>query len=135
MKTLITALTLSLSAAFSFAQDNSAKIIEAYGQAEYDQMSISNPGRVTLLNKFVEYGLEIKDTDPKYNSQVELSEIKLRSKVESSIPVSDFIQDFNSSDFNPLEYSFLPGNETKVYRLAGTNKILIIHSQQSILSK
>lgn len=135
MKTLIITLTLMLSVAYTYAQDNTAKIIDAYGQAEYDEMSNSNPGMITLLNKYVSYGMEVIDMNPKYNSEPILNEIQLRSKIEMSVPVTDFIADYNSANFNPLDYKFFPGTDVQIYRLTGTNKILLIHNQQTVLSK
>ena len=135
MRLIIISATFILMSASAFAQNNSAKIIEAYGQTRYEQMASTNPGAIELLGKYAEHGFDIVDTNPKYNDASELMQVALHSKTEETVSANEFMEDYNSGNFNILNYVFFPSNETQIYRIAGTNKVLIIYNQQSILSK
>jgi hypothetical protein len=52
-----------------------------------------------------------------------------------SISVEQFIEEYNSTDFNPLRYLFFTKVEGQVYRLKGTNKMICILPQEAILLK
>lgn len=135
MKLFIVSASFILMSMFSFAQNSAAKIVEAYGQVRYDQMASTNPGALELLGKFSSHGFDVSEMNPKYNNQTLLSQVNLRSKNSANVSVEEFMNDYNSGAFNILGYDFFPTNETQIFRLDGYNKVLIIYSQQSILSK
>lgn len=135
MKKLFVTMTICCASALAFGQDQSSKIIEVYGQEFFDQTSTTNPGAIELFSKYNLHGFDIVDSNPKYASEQSLSMVPLRSKTGDEVSVSDFLNDFNSSDFNMLEYGFYPNQTTQIFNLAGSNKVILIYSQKTILSK
>lgn len=132
---IVSALILLCSVSFSFAQspDNSSKIIEVYGASWFEQMSTDNPDVIALLNNYIAYGFEVIEVTPdKLENIKTLESIPLRSKSGGSVYAAEFIEDFNSDNFNLLIYDFFPRNETQYYHLDGTNFVIRIASQEEI---
>jgi hypothetical protein len=136
MKKLLTLCAVLACSLASFAQTSGVSmIVEAYGQTHYDEMLISNPGQIELLEKYATSGFKLVPFDDKYSSFPELTEISLRSKTDVTITVQAFLAEYDGGNFNPLNYRFFPGNEPQVYRLQGSSRVIYIPSQQSILAQ
>lgn len=133
-KLLIAAVAVMISC-ISFSQNNTSKIVDVYGQEAYNEMQSTNPGMLELLDKYVDWGLEVVSSNEKYDQATLLQSIPLRSKSAESITVSEFINAYNSPNFNPLQFELFPSNEIQVYKLSGTNYALLIQTQNSILAK
>lgn len=136
MKKLFILCVLLTCTLFSFGQtDATAMIKSVYGQNQYNEMSSTNPGQIVLLEKYALYGFHVVSTNDKYNTFSELTEIPLRSKLNQTESIQVFLQAYNSGNFNPLSYTFFPGNETQIFRLQGTDLIILIDSQATILAQ
>jgi len=91
---------------------------------------------LVLVDKYVSHGFSVMDDlDGKFSMLEPLEMIPLRTEQMESISIEQFLLEYNSADFNPLRYLFFPKVEGQVYRLTGTNKLISILSQDSILSK
>lgn len=117
----------------AFSQDHTNKIIEAYGQETFDHYQAQNPGLITLLNKYVDSGMQVVDSNPKYASAQVLNTIQIRSKSSETISIEDFLLAYSSGNFNPLTYGFFPTNELQIFVLGNSSKVLIIDSQSNLL--
>lgn len=116
-------------------QTNGASMIKSvYGENHYNEMVSTNPGQIELLEKYAVHGFHIVDAEDKYNAFPELNEISLRAKSNSTITIQSFLQIYNSGSFNPLNYGFFPGAETQIFRLQGTDFVIVIDNQSSILA-
>jgi len=132
---LITLMLLMFSVTTSFSQKHSDKIIHAYGQLAFDAYQVNNPGMLIEMDNYIDFGFEVKtSTSEKYLTVPVLSEIPLRLKTVTSVSIDTFLNDYNSSSFNPLIYKFFPKKFIQVYRLEGTDKIVIISNHSTILS-
>jgi hypothetical protein len=124
---------------FSFAQDlqHADKIIEVYGQEWYDRMKNDAPDVLTLMDKYVDHGFFVRTvSEGKYEQEQEPIEIiPLTSKTNSYITVDQFMQEFESPNFNPLRYRYFSTKDAQVYKLKGVNKIIYIIPQEAILRK
>jgi hypothetical protein len=130
-------LTLCVSS-FSFSQDlqHADKIIEVYGQEWLEESEQNNPALVTLLDKYVNHGFYVKNvSEGKYSEFTPIESVPLLTKEGGAVTVQEFLQDYESTDFNPLKYKFFPGKDFQVIKLAGVNKIIYILPQDSILLK
>lgn len=135
MKQLLTLYVVLTCSLYTFAQSpEETKIVHAYGEVEYNQMLTSNPGQVELLEKYILHGFHLVPSNDKYLDFPELTEIPLRSKLDVSISIENFMQSYDSGNFNPLLYRFFPSNEIQIFRLQGTNRVVLIDSQSSILA-
>lgn len=131
---IITTLTLFISGSV-FCQQNYDKVIEVYGETSFNEMQMTNPGALELLDKYAEWGMELVASNEKYDLATPLQSIPLRSKSAESITIQEFIDAYNSANFNSLAYGFFPSNEIQVFKLSGTNYALLIQRQDTILSK
>jgi hypothetical protein len=115
---------------------NEAKIVEIYGQEWVDSRKVVQPGMLVLVDKYVSHGFSVMDDlEGKFSMLEPLEMIPLRTEQMESISIEQFLLEYNSADFNPLRYLFFPKVEGQVFRLTGTNKLISILSQDSILSK
>ncbi|MDG1332785.1 MAG: hypothetical protein P8P74_10665 [Crocinitomicaceae bacterium] len=113
--------------------DGVSMIKSVYGENHYNEMVSTNPGQIELLEKYAVYGFHVVDAEDKYDVFPELTEVPLRSKSNNSITIQAFLQAYNSGNFNPLNYSFFPGKEIQVFRLQGTDFVILIDNQSNIL--
>ena len=132
---LVTCCIIAVCACFSaFSQNNHSKIIEAYGEQRFQELLSSNPGMIDILDAYVDRGLKLIDLHDKYTAEKQITRVQIRSKNNESISVEEFVQLFDSEEFNPLHYSFFPSASVQVFVLGSTNKVLIIESQQNLLN-
>lgn len=115
--------------------DAASKIIAVYGQAHHDEMSATNPGQIELLEKYALHGMHVVPTNDKYDAFQVITEIPLRSKSNETVTIQDFLQAYDSENFNPLMYGFFPGAETQIFKLQGTDRVVLIDSQSIILAQ
>lgn len=122
---------------FSLGQvTNTEKIIEAYGIEWYNQMSQENTELLNLLAKYVEFGFVVEEVNSDKASEIKvLQSIPIRSKSNETVAITQFLEDFNAPNFNPLIYGFFPQKEMQVYKLEGVNFIIYILPQATILNK
>jgi hypothetical protein len=135
---IITLLLTFFVSSFSFSQDlqHADKIIEVYGQEWLDESELQNPALVTLLDKYVDHGFYVKNvSEGKYSEFTPIESVPLTVKGGGVVTVDEFLQDYESANFNPLKYQFFPGKDFQVIKLAGVNKIIYILPQDSILVK
>lgn len=139
MKALLVTLVLLVTGTCAFGQVMSIgeqKVLDVYGQNQFNEMKANNPGMLAVLGGFAEHGFSIEqNTNPKYNSAEQLTQVPLRSKTGDAIPVQDFITAYTGGNFNILNYGFMPSKTTQVYRLQGTDYLLVIDRQETILSE
>lgn len=136
MKKLLLLCAILVCTCSSLAQsDGTSMILEAYGQNRYDEMSSSNPGQIELLEKYALFGFHILPSNDKYASFPELIEIPMRSKNGTTVSIQEFLQAFDSGSFNPLVYGFFPQNDIQLFRLQGTNRVVFIDRQSTILEQ
>ncbi len=111
------------------------KIRASYGDEYVNQMQSQSPGLITLLDKYIDHGFDVKEVDAgKYNEMEAISTVPLRSKASGDASIQEFLSDFYGPIFNPLKYNFFPSQEFQVFKLAGTNKIIYILPQEVILA-
>lgn len=134
MRTCIIYVAALLCASVSYGQMTAAeKVKEIYGEQTCIEMETSNPGMLDVLEKYADHGIEVKpSTHGKYSNAELLTSIKLRGKVENSVSITEFLEDYDGGDFNPLKYEFFPSMKTEVYRLEGTTRLLVIKGQSSL---
>lgn len=121
----------------TFGQTNpiDQKVINVFGQERFNSLSVNSPGTLQLLSKFAEFGVNVVPTNEKYNSFEGITEIPLRSKSGGSVTVQEFLADYHSGNFNALIYNFLPTREIQIFRLEGTNQVILIENQSTYLAK
>lgn len=136
MKSLVFTIIYFLSFQFSFSQVSTIENIKAfYGEEWYDKELRENPQFINILNLYIEKGFRVIDVSPgKYNELTPLTEIKLTSKTNQTISIQQFLTAYESGNFNPLVYQFLPTNETQVFKLEGFDKIIYIESFSYLLN-
>jgi len=123
---------------FSLSQEltNEAKIIEVYGQEWVDARKIDQSDLLVLMDKYISFGFMVKNvSEGKYQEFEPMEFIPLTSKTEHFVTVDEFLTDFESSTFNPLQYKFFPKEDVQMIKLKGVNKIIYILPQSSILLK
>lgn len=137
MKTLlIFSLFLLINGALFSQLNNSTKIVDFYGQERVTMMEQETPELLTLLDKYISHGFMVKDVSQgKYAEFVPLTTIQLSRKEGGEVTVEEFLTDFQSANFNPLNYKFFPGKDFQVFKLSGVNKIIYILPQETILLK
>ena len=126
-----------LACTFIFGQVNQTeqKVIDVFGQERFNSMSTNSPGTLELLSKFAEFGVEVLPSNEKYNSFQGITEIPLRSKSGGTVSIQEFLTDFHGGSFNALVYNFLPTKEIQIYKLEGTNLVILIENQETYLAK
>lgn len=137
MKSTIT-LILLLSIVFNADAQltNEQKIIDVYGLEWVNQMKTDNPVLLQLFDKYVSYGFMVKAVSTgKYSEFQPLEYIPLRSKSGGEVSVAEFLEDFNSDNFNPLKYAFFPTTDFQVFKLKDVDFIIYILPQQEIMKK
>jgi hypothetical protein len=137
MKNFIVLTFLLFSTGTVFCQlINSDKITEIYGQEWLSETQTSNPALLTLMDKYITYGFNVKNvSEGKYAEFVPLEFVPLSAKEGGVVTVAEFLADFESANFNPLKYKFFPGKEFQVFKLKGVDKIIYLLPQESILLK
>lgn len=137
MKThLIFSFFLIFNGALFSQLNNSTKIVDFYGQERVNMMESETPELLTLLDKYISNGFMVKDvSDGKYSEFVPLNTIFLSRKEGGEVSIAEFLLDYQSPNFNPLNYKFFPGKDFQVFKLAGVNKIIYILPQEIILTK
>ena len=137
-KSLYFTAILMFSCFFSLSQEltNEAKIIEVYGQEWVDARKIDQSDLLMLMDKYISFGFMVKNvSEGKYQEFEPMEFIPLTSKIEQFVTVDEFLADFESSTFNPLQYKFFPKEDVQMIKLKGVNKIIYILPQSSILLK
>ncbi len=137
-KSLYFTAILMFSCFFSLSQEltNEAKIIEVYGQEWVDARKIDQSDLLVLMDKYISFGFMVKNvSEGKYQEFEPMEFIPLTSKIELFVTVDEFLTDFESSTFNPLQYKFFPKEDVQMIKLKGVNKIIYILPQSSILLK
>ena len=95
-----------------------------------------HPVMLVLMDKYISHGFLVQeDTEGKFHALEPLEMIPLRTGQMDSISVEQFISEYNSPEFNPLRYLFFTKVEGQVFRLKGTNKMICILPQETILVK
>lgn len=137
MKTLlIFSLFLLLNGALFSQLNNTTKIVDFYGQERVTMMEQETPELLTLLDKYISHGFMVKNVSHgKYAEFVPLTTIQLSRKEGGEVTVEEFLLDFESANFNPLNYKFFPGKDFQVFKLSGVDKIIYILPQETILLK
>lgn len=116
--------------------NNSTLILDFYGQERVNKMESETPELLTLLDKYISSGFMVKDvSEGKYSEFIPLTTIALSRKEGGEVSVEDFLLDYQSPNFNPLNYKFFPGKDFQVFKLSGVNKIIYILPQEIILTK
>ena len=137
-KSLFIAAMFMCSCLLAISQDltNEAKIVEIYGQDFVDSRRLVQPVMLVLMDKYISHGFLVQeDTEGKFHALEPLEMIPLRTGQMDSISVEQFISEYNSPEFNPLRYLFFTKVEGQVFRLKGTNKMICILPQETILLK
>jgi hypothetical protein len=122
----------------SFAQQfqHEDKIVAFYGQQRFSEFQQSNPALLELLDKYIDHGFYVQDVNAdKYIEFTPLQNIALASKNGNFVSINDFLADYGSAQFNPLNYSFFPTSEVQIFKLTGVNKIIYILPQSAIVSQ
>jgi hypothetical protein len=122
----------------SYAQQfqHEDKIIAFYGQQRFSEFQQTNPALLDLMDKYIDHGFYVQDVNSdKYLEFTPLQNIALASKNGDYTSISDFLADYGSTQFNPLNYSFFPTSEVQIFKLAGVNKIIYILPQSAIVSQ
>lgn len=107
---------------------------EFLGQERYSEMVQSNPGLINDLSDRVNYGFQLIEMIPEKSSDFKpLNEIKLNFKEGSVLSNQEFVNLWESGDFNPL-FLDLPQSKTEnaYIHLVGTDRALIIYSLDAI---
>jgi hypothetical protein len=127
-----------LSCFVALSQDltNEAKIVEVYGQDWVDARKVDQPDLLVLMDKYISFGFMVKNvSEGKYQEFEPMEFIPLSTKTEQVVTVDEFLTDFASATFNPLNYKFFPTQDAQMIKLKGVNKIIYILPQSSILVK
>jgi hypothetical protein len=137
MKNLITLFFLVFINGMLFSQiTNDSKIVDFYGQERVDQMRNESPQLLNLLDKYISHGFKVEDVGHgKYLEFVPLTSISLTRKEGGEVSIESFLEDYQSTNFNPLNYEFFPTREYQIYKLSGVDKIIYILPQDIILTK
>lgn len=136
MKTFLVFIVLSFPFLALTQLKHESKIESVYGSDWLDRMKSENPELLTLMDKYIEFGFIIQETsEGKYSEINAIHSIPLTSKSNEEISISQFIEELNSANFNPLRYRFFPTKEYQIFKLNGENKIIYILPQELILSK
>lgn len=136
MKTFLVLIVLSFQFLALTQLKHESKIESVYGSDWLDRMKSENPELLTLMDKYIEFGFTIQETNEgKYSELNAILSIPLTSKSNEEISISQFIEELNSASFNPLRYRFFPTKEYQIFKLNGENKIIYILPQELILSK
>jgi hypothetical protein len=136
MKTFLVLIVLSLQFLALSQLEHESKIESVYGYDWLQRMKSENPELLALMDKYVEFGFTIQQTsEGKYSEVNAINSIPLTSKNNEEISISQFVEELNSTDFNPLRYRFFPTKEYQIFKLNGENKIIYILPQELILSK
>lgn len=110
------------------------KIKEFYGEVWFERESNENRQWIDILKLYVTNGFKVISTDQgKYSELTPINEIKLTSKTNQTISIQQFLEEYESANFNPLFYQFLPANETQIFKLEGVDKIIYIESFSYLL--
>lgn len=136
MKNIILSLFTIFSVINAIGQINhEQKIIDFYGQDWYHEMETINPGILLVMDSYIDSGFVVQDiVDDKYLLFDPIEAVPVNDPSIGSVSVFEFLNDYNSGNFNPLIYQYYPGNAPQVYRLKGVNKIILIQSQESLLN-
>ena len=137
-KSLVLTAILMLSCFVALSQEltNEAKIVEVYGQEWVDARKVDQPDLLVLMDKYISFGFMVKNvSEGKYQEFEPMEFIPLASKTEQVVTVVEFLTDFASATFNPLNYKFFPTQDAQMIKLKGVNKIIYILPQSSILVK
>lgn len=136
MKALLILLLISVQFYACSQIKHESKIESVYGADWLQRMKSENPELLTLMDKYIEFGFTIQETsEGKYSEINAIHSIPLTSKSNEEISISQFIEELNSANFNPLRYRFFPTKEYQIFKLNGENKIIYILPQELILSK
>lgn len=136
MKALLILLLISVQIYVCAQIKHESKIESVYGSDWLDRMKSENPELLTLMDKYIEFGFIIQETsEGKYSEINAIHSIPLTSKNNEEISISQFIEELNSANFNPLRYRFFPTKEYQIFKLNGENKIIYILPEELILSK
>ena len=137
MKTVVTLLFVTLFNCILFSQIvNSDKIIEFYGEESVAKWMNDDPSLLTLVDKYISYGFMVKTiSEGKYSEFTPLESVPLSAKEGGAVSVTEFLEDFQSTNFNPLKYKFFPTKDFQVFKLKDVNRIIYILPQETILLK
>jgi len=135
LKKLIITLGIFLFSFSVFSQLSAEdKIKDFYGEEWYNREINENPQWIEILKLYVSNGFKVISTDHgKYNELTPINEIILTSKTTQTISIQQFLEEYESENFNPLFYQFLPSTETQVFKLEGVDKIIYIESFSYLL--
>lgn len=133
---VLTAFFLSGNLAFGQNAHLEESVAEVYSQEYAEKLKNSNPGGYEYLMKVSEHALLLdQNPHPKYQSAEILSEIPLRSKSGEVVSIQEFLNDYNSSNFNALKYDFMPEKGVQIFRLAGTNHVLFVRTRSFVMNQ
>lgn len=137
MKTVVTLIFIALFNGVVFSQlENQDKIVAAYGQEWFDLMQTESQEVLVLLDKYAEHGFFVKKVSPgKYEEFTPITSVPLRSKDNLTISIAQFMQEYESENFNELRYNYFPQQDFQVYKLDGVDAIIYILPQNIVLSK
>ncbi len=112
-----------------------AKIKNHFGVDWYDREVLENNQWIEILKVYVTEGFKlISIQQGKYNELTPINEVKLNSKSNEAISIQQFINEYESENFNPLQYQFFPTIETQIIKLDGINKVIYIESISNLLN-
>lgn len=142
MKRNLTFLFILFVSTIIYSQNNpTSKLLVIYSQEQIEYLEDTNPQLLNYYMNFAEKGMKVETiVDDKYLTEIpQLSVITLHkmksdaSELIEEISVQEFLNDYNSSEFNPLKYNLYPKQKRAYYYLAGTDKILIIESASKLI--
>jgi hypothetical protein len=133
---LTVALYVSVSSSYSQQYQHEDKIIAFYGQQRFAELQQNDPALIDLLDNYIDHGFYVQDVNAdKYLEFTPLQNIPLATKGGGFVAINDFLLEYASPGFNPLNYNFFPSAEVQVFKLSGVNKIIYILPQTAIISQ
>jgi hypothetical protein len=106
-----------------------SEIIEVYGENWYEMRSQEQGNLLNLMDRYISWGFTVEEIPAvKYQDDIALREIPLVSKNGQTSSIDEFLEEYNSENFNPLKYYFFPQKEEQFYFLKDQNKIIRIKS-------
>ena len=127
-----TLFTLLLLCSFvAFSQSTARENVRDYLANNYQQTVQENPGLIAYLEFVAANKMQLIKSDP---NALDFPEVYKKEEDGTVVKVSEseFVEDMNSTSFNPLRYIFPRSKVNKVYQLTGSKKCLLIVSDAQL---
>lgn len=118
----------------SFGQSELAsvqKINEVFGEDYAENLAISNPGKLQILQKYATTGFIVLNGNVSTKNVVVINEVPLREK-GATMSIEDFVFLLLNEAYNPLLFEWTPGIYPAVYNLESTDYFICIPSQKQL---